>query len=116
MTTPERLRRRQLIEGVLLISIGFAMLWQTWYFNEQNDEQQQCFVNNFQALSEALDSRSELTAREAEAARRVNLAELTSKTEEEFIAELNWYKSEMETIQKGRKDNPLPPYPVGECQ
>lgn len=116
MTTPERLRRRQLIEGALLISIGFAMLWQTWYFNEQNDEQQQCLIDNFQALSEALDVRSALSERETAAAQRFNTAELRVSSDEEYLVELQRYSDEIDAVRRAREENPLPPYPAGECQ
>ena len=115
MTTPERLRRRQRIEGVLLVVIGLLMLLQSVLFNAQDQRQRECLEDNFTALSNALEVRSELVSRETEAAKRVNLAELTASTDQEVVEELELYKTEIEEIQRIREENPVPPYPSGEC-
>lgn len=115
MTTPERLKRRQLIEGAMLIVIGLLMIVQSWYFNGQGREQRECLAENFAALSEALEVRSELTDRETAAARRFNTAELRVDSDEEYLAELQRYSDEIDAVRRERKENPLPPYPVGEC-
>lgn len=116
MTTPERLRRRQLIEGLVLIVIGVVMIIQGFYFGHQDKEQRECLANNFRDLSVALNDRSSLVDRETQANRRVNLAELNSTTDAEYLAELQWYDREIDAIEKARDETPLPPYPVGECQ
>lgn len=115
MTTPERLRRRQRIEGSLLVVIGILMLLQSAYFTGQDRQQQECLQKNFVALSEALDVRSELTRRETAAAEKVNLAELEVSTNAEFVSRLRDYEAEIEKIQRLRRENPLPPYPAGRC-
>lgn len=122
MTTPEALRnrqmrllRRQRIEGALLVVIGIAMLLQSVYFSGRDDRQRECLAANFRDLSAALEVRAKLTNRETEAARRVNLAELRSKTEAEFVDELRRYERAVKAIQSEREEHPLPPYPPGRC-
>jgi hypothetical protein len=133
MTTPERLKRRQLIEGAMLIVIGLAMLWQSWYFAGQADEQRQCLVDNFQELSVALDARGDLAEREsaqnkalwsiyAEAAGLVRddpTEELPpreqAKLQRRLVAQLLEYDRVMDDIADQRRSTPLPPYPAGQC-
>jgi hypothetical protein len=135
MTTPERLRRRQLVEGGLLIVIGILMLGQTFYFNAVDREQRRCVTENFQELSVALDARAALVDREtsqnqalwsiyAEAAGLVNSDDDPSyelgpkeqhRLQEKLVEQLLVYEDAIEEIKAERKENPLPPYPVGEC-
>lgn len=140
MTTPERLRRRQYIEGALLVVIGILMLVQSAYFHkvdqdqrEVDVEQQQCLADNFQDLSVALDARSKLTSREtsqnkalwliyAEAAGLLKddpTGKLSKKDQNQLqidlVHQLLEYRREITDIEKDRKAHPLPPYPVGQC-
>ena len=133
MTTPERLRRRQRIEGSALIIIALLMLGQSWYFNAEDRDQRACIQQNFVELSRALDARADLTQREtsqnkalwliyAEAAGLVKddpTAELKPKDQarlqRELVAQLLEYKREITEIEQERRENPLPPYPVGVC-
>lgn len=103
MTTPERLKRRQLIEGAMLIVIGLLMIAQSWYFNAQGREQRECLQRNFTALSEALDVRSALTDRETAAAQRLNTAELRVTSDAEYLAELQRYSDEIDAVRRERK-------------
>lgn len=66
MTTPERLKRRQLIQGALIIVMGFALVVNSWYFNNKDSDQRDCLVENFSDLTTALEFRSALTAQEFE--------------------------------------------------
>ena len=136
MTTPERLRRRQVIEGGLLILLGVAMLVQSLYFSLEDRAQRRCIAENFSELSGALDARSSLAEREttqnqalwgiyAEAAGIINKSgkppeeALTEKQQADLnsrlIKQLLEYQTEMEDIKQDRKRNPLPPYPPGTC-
>lgn len=133
MTTPENLKRRQLVEGALLIAVGLAMLWQGWYFAGEGREQRECLADNFQELSVALDARANLADREtaqnqalwgiyAEAAGLVRddpTAELKpedqAKLQRELVAQLLEYQDVMAGIREERRETPLPPYPAGVC-
>lgn len=115
MTTPERLRRRQRIEGGLIIAIGLLMLWQTWFFNERDAGQQECLQENFAALAESLDAREGLTSRESEATQRVIQDVSDSQDRATLTRAFNEFKKEQDAIEKVRKQNPIPPYPPGLC-
>lgn len=140
MITPEAFRRRQLLEGVALVVIGIFIAAQSVYFNtqdtRQDDEdmaQRSCFEKKFRELSVALDARAELTEREtaqnkalwliyAEAAGLLKddpTAELTPKDQSKFqrklVAQLLEYRKVINEIERDRRRNPVPPYPVGVC-
>lgn len=74
MTTPERLRRRQRIEGTILILLAIFTALQAVYFSlerqEDRRETDNCISKKFYALSVALDERSKLTAQETVLAQR----------------------------------------------
>ncbi len=76
MTTPERLRRRQLLElraliilGVLLLILGVTQIVTTRYFRDQDDAQRACIADKFSALASALTVRGELSKRDGRASR-----------------------------------------------
>jgi hypothetical protein len=133
MTTPEKLRRRQRIEGVVVILLAIFTVVQGVAFSLEDRDQQRCVEEKFGELSVALDARADLTERETEATRRVwrvyakaaGLASQDSSNElspeqenrlrAELVAALLNYQDEARAIQAERKENPLPPYPIGSC-
>jgi hypothetical protein len=133
MTTPERIRRRQRIEGGVLILLAIFTVIQGVAFSLEDRDQTRCMEDKFRELSVALDARGDLTERETEATRRVwrvygkaaGLAsqdasnelseEQESRLRAELVAALLNYQDEARAIQAERKENPLPPYPVGSC-
>lgn len=134
MTTPERLRRRQIIEGVLLILIGFAMLGQTWYFNEQDREQRDCLGDNFAELTVTLTARADLAERESAATKRLWLINAEAagllkddptrpltpqeqaRLQAKLVDALLDYEKVINSVERSRREHPVPPYPVGECR
>lgn len=116
-----------------LILVGVLMILQSWYFNAEDRDQRACFEEKFSELSVALNSRSDLTEREtsqnkalwliyADAAGLVRddpTQELKPKDQarlqRELVAQLLEYKKTITEIEQERKENPLPPYPVGVC-
>lgn len=133
MTTPERLKRRQMIEGSLLVVIGIALLVQALYFQAKAADQRECLTTNFQELSVALDARGDLTQKETAQnkalwliyARAAGLlkdpkGELTQKQQQRFqvelVDQLAEYQRVIKKIEEERKEHPLPPYPLGVCQ
>lgn len=75
MTSPERLRRRQRIEGVFLICLGAFIAAQSIYFNQKDSDQQDCLETNFVNLSVALNVRADLAQDETAVRKRVDKAE-----------------------------------------
>ena len=137
MTTPERLRRRQLIEGGILILLGVFIAVQSLYFSLEDRDQRKCFEENFSKLSYALEARSRLTERETNQnkklwliyAKAAGIVKASGKPAEEALTEkqkkelnnalvkqLLSYQSEIRKIEQDRRENPLPPYPVGVCE
>ena len=115
MTTPERLRRRQLIESALLIVVGIAMLLQSAYFAGKDKSQQECLERNFIALSDALSARSDLAGRDSSSTQRVISTVAQVETNEQLREAFDVYMREQERIEQIRRENPLPPYPPGTC-
>lgn len=116
MTTPERLRRRQRIEGSLLVLIGLLVLLQSLWFNTEDRQQRRCLEENFSDLSVALEARAKLTQQDTESTRRVILAASTAHSRGKLRAALDRYVREQTAIQQERRAHPLPPYPPGTCQ
>lgn len=137
MTTPERIRRRQrinqLLIGITLIFIGVGMVWQARHYEELRQEQSQCFSNQFHELTVVLGKRSELNAAEtrANATFLLGLAQLSERysgdenmppTPEQqqqgrlALRELlRIYVQEQNKIQEERKSHEIPEYPTDQC-
>ena len=62
MTTPERLRRRQLIESAFIIVIGLGMLVQQQYWQHQRANQDAKDARQDQQTTEAVELNSNLTS------------------------------------------------------
>lgn len=133
MTTPERIRRRQRIEGGVIIALAIFTVLQAIAFSLEDRNQRGCMEEKFSELSTALEARSGLATRESEATRQVwdvygeyagivsddPNRELTpedrDRLQRQFVDALLNYQAEVEAIQRERKENPVPPYPVGSC-
>ena len=127
MTTPERLKRRQLIEGSILILLAIFTVMQGIYFNVQQGHQASCVEDKFSQLSVALGKRAHLSGRETTATKRVLLfaahssqnppktPEEQQKVQKQFKHVPQHYSNEINAIQQYRQNHPLPPYPVGAC-
>lgn len=133
MTTPERFRRRQIVEGVILILLAIFSVGQTVAFQNEDSDQRECFEQKFSELTVALDARSDLAGRESRAsqniwdvwARAAGIVKddptepITGPQQEQLqrdlVKALLAYQDTMDSVREERKDNPYPPYPVGIC-
>lgn len=143
MTTPERLRRRQRIEGAFIVVIGVLLVVSTLWFRHQDDEQRACIGENFADMSAALEARGLLAERETDLNRREARAQFAeskanrvfyrdafaSTTEADIFEAYGDYrarleridrtraeiKAERQAVNKERKDNPIPAFPRGAC-
>lgn len=133
MTTPERLRRRQRIEGAVLVLLAIFTVLQSIYFNIEDRDQRECFERKFTASSMVSGLRADLASRETAATQNVlsvyadavgarggdvgkplppaRLRELQVRMFEALME----FEQETDQIQRERRDNPIPPYPVGTC-
>lgn len=140
MTTPEHFRRRQLVEGLVLILLALFSVGQTIMWQDDNGEQDKrdrdlliCVENKFRDLSVALDARSALVARESRASQNIwsvwaraagllkddPTEELPPAEQEQLqrdlVDALLAYDETIRDVQRERRENPYPPYPVGAC-
>lgn len=133
MTTPERLKRRQMIEGTVLVVMGIFMTVQSIYFSFEDKQQRQCFEEKINSLSSTSRTRGDLAERETAATKSVldiyakaavivqddPTKPLPKKAQDrlntELVEALLNYQDEIEKVQAERKENPVPPYPVGAC-
>jgi hypothetical protein len=129
VTTPERLRRRQRREEILLIVLGILVGVTAIYFHGQDVKQRECIASNTADLNSVLTKRGELAAQES----RVNAAEsaatrqlivdaFASKDRQEAFAAFRKAQHGWEQVDKDRKRivrkraaNPLPDFPAGVC-
>lgn len=134
MTTPERLRARQIQTGVVLILLGIFTVLQAIVFNLEDRQQRTCLEDNFIALNNALEVRADLAARETKLQHNVwsvyaraagllkddpneKLSPRDRKQlQREWVAALLEYDEGIQEIQRERRENPVPPYPVGSCE
>jgi hypothetical protein len=134
MTTPEALKRRQYREGVVLILLAIFTVIQASYFAVDDRQTRECIADKFAELSNALEVRSQLVTQETGITKKIWLTyaeavgalkddptkELPPKKQEELrielINNLLEYKTVIDHIEQERRENPLPPYPVGTCE
>lgn len=133
MTSPERLKRRQLIEGALLILLGIGMIVQTAYFQNQDDKQKACIAKAVSDQNTAFAARADIAERQTElqklyldpmteAARLVQEdpqkaldPEEQKRLNAELVDGLLTYEKEIVKLQQEREDNPVPEFSDGEC-
>lgn len=143
MTTPERLRRRQRIEGTFLVIIGLLLIVSTLWFRYQDHQQRTCLATNFGNLRSALEVRGDLANRDSRAnrletaaarieARSLNkfLVAAFAATDQSGVLEAygDYRVSVMkaaeirervdrrrEQIRKEREGTPIPAFPEGTC-
>lgn len=115
MTTPERLRRRQRIEGSLLIFLAICMLLQAWYFHSQDNDQKSCIAQQFHKSSVVQAARGKLVERDSAAKTEVIKEIAKAKTKEDVRNALDEYLVTQTKIDSDRKDHQIPPFPPGKC-
>lgn len=115
MTTPERLRRRQLIEGTILIILGILMILQAWYFHHNDIIQKKCLAAQITAVTKSYTARAVITQRDSEAKTKVIREVAMSKTGPEVRAALDEFIRTQNQIDTDRRNHPVPPFPPGTC-
>ena len=147
MTTPERLKRRQIREGLVLILLAIFTVVQAVYFNLEDRQQSECVRDNFSEFARVTGFRADIGMQDSELQRRetavskkiwLTFAEAAGVIKDdpskplppdeqarlngELVKNLLEYKEtiseieeEREQLQRERRRNPVPPFPVGEC-
>lgn len=129
MTTPERLRRRQLIESALVCIVIVLTCLTTWYTLEQNKKTQNCLEQTVHALTDAIQTRSGLTVQSQQSTNDL-LTGVTAlalgppaTTEQERAEQQRAYQelfahfqADQQHIAEQRSHTPIPSYPSGKCK
>lgn len=129
MTTPERLRRRQRREEILLIVLGILVGLTAIYFHGEDVKQRECIAENTAALNTVLTKRGELAEQESAAnqaesstTRKLIIDAFASDSRQEAFAAFKKAQDGWAEIDKDRKRiarqrdaNPIPDFPEGTC-
>lgn len=130
MTTPEKLRRRQRVEGAFLVFLALFTLGYGVWDSKQNERQDQCMADQFRQASEAQTVRAELAEEQTALGLKVDdnqdrlVRELAaSQSREESLLALTKFQrtnarlneDEAALLEK-RKNTPIPEFPEGTCQ
>ena len=114
VTTPERLRARQLqIERrerriYLLVALLCAgLVASALYFRAQDQKQRDCINSYISAQAETGALRSRLVERESDATRTIISKALTAETREALVAARESYFAELRAIDEARAANPV---------
>lgn len=115
MTTPERLRRRQLIEGTALLLLGVFTILISFYFRAEDIQQRECLADQFGELTAVLERRGQLIDRSSRVTTRVVLEVARAKDSDDVRAALDGFIAQQARLEQARKESPVPPFPRGAC-
>lgn len=116
MTTPERLRRRQRIEGAVLIILAICMLIQAWYFHSRDVGQRNCVANQFHQLASVQRARAELVDQDSKSTDRVITSVAQAKSKSDVQVALSMFLATQKKITAERETHKIPPFPPGSCK
>lgn len=116
MTTPERLRRRQLIEGSALILLAIFTLLQAIYFNQQDASQRDCLASVVHDMAESQGIRADLNQRDSENKTRVIRDVAQAKDEADLREAFRRFDEEQSRIDALGIEHPVPAFPDGRCE
>lgn len=117
MTTPERLRRRQRMEGAILVIVAVLMVAQAFYFNLQDKAQRDCLQRNLRDFSTALRVRADLSEDDSQAKTNVIMAVARASGDAgKTQTALDAFIIDQASIDQKRRETPVPPIPSGECE
>lgn len=116
MTTPERLRKRQLRNDWFMAFLAVTLAASVWFFDRRDDGLIACFSDYIAADSETGSIRSGLVERDSDATRAVILKAGSATTREEFLDAINEANREWMAVDKARAENPVKPFdPETDC-
>lgn len=115
MTTAERFRRRQRIEGFFLVILGLFSVVSGLYFQDQQSKQRDCFERKISELTSTLKIRGNLSNQQFAQITALIDGALASKTPAQFRPIKRAYVKEGQRIQRIRANHPIREYPTGSC-
>lgn len=123
MTTPEALKRRQILElrwllaeGAAIFALGIALAISTAHGRAQDDAQRRCQSAFMATTSQTAATRGRLLERESDATRKVISAALTAHTQHDLIVARRHYFASLKRIDKLRDENPIAQFDKGQCR
>lgn len=144
MTTPERFRQRQRLEGTALMVLGLMLVASSYWFHHQDGEQRTCLGDNFSDLSAALNARADFAKKDARASKiEASAIRLESSANNTFyraafaassqaevlgaygdyrvtLAQVNALRAKVDRrrahIADLREQHPIPDFPAGTCE
>lgn len=129
MTTPERLRRRQYLEGVGMVFLGLTVVVSTIVGDRRDDQQdtaratvedsfRSCIIDQVKAIGTSFDARSTLNAQDTKATNKVITDIATAADRGDSFAipvALAQFKLDQAAIKKARAKEKVPDFPDGKC-
>lgn len=116
MTTPERLRRRQRIEGTLLVIMGALLAVSTYVNDRRDDNVQNCITEQVTGLTNSLNARAKLTDPRAKSVSDLIDRLLKANGDQaEGLRAVEDYRKKQAQLAKLTKAHPIPPFPNGKC-
>lgn len=115
MTTPERIRRRQMRIGAGVLLLGLATIGEGVYFHRQDQEQKACFADKFSAFSSTMQTRGNLSTQEFRLIRHTIDNAFSATSVEEFRRVKSRYFRAGARIDRRREANPILTFPEGTC-
>lgn len=133
MTTPDRLRHRQRVLGLVVLLLAVFTLAQATYLTVQDRDQNRCFQTRFTELSRVSKIRAGLAEQETAATAGVldvyaQAAGIVKdkpgykldpadqeRLKKLLVHRLLAYSETAARIQRERQQHPVPPYPIGTC-
>lgn len=112
----EKCRKWQFTEGIILLVIGVGLIFQSVYFQNLNDRQEECLATQFSEFNNSLAARAELSAEDSKITENVILRVAEAGSPEETTAALEQYVMDNIELKQDRADNPIPPFPSGLCE
>lgn len=116
VTTPEKFRRRQRIEGTLLVLLGVFTILVSLYFRGQDAQQDKCFSRIVTAQNDVSAIRSKLNEQESHATRRIISSALTADSRRDIIKARQRYFRDLDRIDRRREANPVLQLPEDICR
>lgn len=116
MTTPERLRRRQIRNDWFIAILAVALFLGWVYFQRQDAQQDDCVNEYFAAQADTTKVRSQLVVDESQATRNFLTNATKARSKEEFGEQRAAYLRALRTIDRKREANPVREFPKGLCR
>lgn len=110
MTTPQRLKRRQMVEGTSLLVLGIITVLMSVYFRQEADAQRNCLADYIQANNTTSQVRAQLLRQESEATRKVIIAGTSVRSLKQLEAARRAYLRDLRSIDQARLENPIPDF------